>query len=300
MSCKRTGTIEWVEGKGDKPGHYKARLTLADGSRPWVHLEPGHTPEWARDRAAALTAKAWAGKASFTPKRGPKAHKPASPMISAIAESWLKLLGEGDLAPATISMHTSNIKNHVRPAFGNRRPDELTSGVLLPWIRGLRKDLEPSTVRNAFNTLSKLIDDSMAEEWIDLAANPTKHPKVRDALPTVEPPDAEDIAQMGEPQVSKLIRDTTAPERRIRHLFQALTGAREGEVCAVRWSALTEEHGTPLVRIKASLAIKGPAGFASEKGAENQIQQAGHSRAQHARWGTQAVEGRRLARLRRT
>jgi hypothetical protein len=74
-----------------------------------------------------------------------------------------------------------------------------------------RESLRAAAIASFFNTLSKLIDDAMAEEWIDLTANPTKHPKVRDALPAVEAPDPEDLVQMSQGDVSRLIRRQQHP-----------------------------------------------------------------------------------------
>src|SRR5262249_6474596 len=155
--------------------------------------EPGMTPEKAQEKAASQTEKAWAKDATFTPTRGPKAHKPSTPTIEAISKEWKDLVEKDtDLAPATISMHTGNVDNHILPAFEKMTPPDLSTGVLRRWIRGLREKYQPSTVRNIYNTLGKMIDDAMAEEWVDLAANPLRHPKVRDELPTVEAPEPED------------------------------------------------------------------------------------------------------------
>jgi len=46
-----TGTVEWVPASASEPGHYKARVRLADGTRPWVHYPPEVTEAEARARA---------------------------------------------------------------------------------------------------------------------------------------------------------------------------------------------------------------------------------------------------------
>ena len=266
MPRKRTGTIEWVPGKNGQPGHYKARITLANGARPWIHLEPGLSEERARASAASKSEKAKG--ATYTPKRGPKALKPHALTIKALVAPWTELIEraqkDGDLAPATVGMHKSNASNHLGP-FVNLRPEELTSGVLRRWIRDLREQHAASTVRNIFGTLSKLIDDAMGEEWIDLPANPTRHPKVRDALPTVEAP--ERIRHFTEAQAAALIGAPKTPdERRLRYLVAFTTGLRDGEISALRWSSIEDEQSVKVFRIARNLAMKGPEGHATEKG----------------------------------
>jgi hypothetical protein len=57
MAKSRTGTIEWVLPKeGEKQGHYRYRITLSDGARPWIACEPRpHSPE-AEARVRKLSA----------------------------------------------------------------------------------------------------------------------------------------------------------------------------------------------------------------------------------------------------
>ena len=40
------------------------------------------------------------------------------------------------------------------------------------------------------------------------------------------------------------------PDRKVRHLCEALTGTREGEVSGLRWTALSEERGVRVLRIR--------------------------------------------------
>jgi len=63
MPRKLTGTIAWVPPrKGETKGHYKARITLADGSRPWIHLDSGPRSP-AAERTARRTAEAYSERA---------------------------------------------------------------------------------------------------------------------------------------------------------------------------------------------------------------------------------------------
>jgi hypothetical protein len=69
MSRKATGTVQWFApdaNKGEERGHYAVRITCpADGSRPWVHLDPSIDLEAARVEGLKLTKKARAERSSF-------------------------------------------------------------------------------------------------------------------------------------------------------------------------------------------------------------------------------------------
>jgi len=259
MSRSRVGTIEW------RKDHYRVRISLPDGTRPWIHLDPGLSETMAREKAAGLTEKAWKKDASYTPKRGQKMVRPVASTIKAISEPWLEIINtDRDLAPATKAMYKTHAKNHVVPDLGKLKPVELTSGVLRRWIRELCEKYAPSTVRNIFNTVSRMVDDAMGEEWIDLPANPTRHPKVRAALPAVEAP--EDVRHFTGVQALTLIQARTTPvERQVRYVVGFTSGIRDGELSALKWNSIVEEHGVFGFMVTRSLAIVGPNGFATEK-----------------------------------
>ena len=85
-----------------------------------------------------------------------------------------------------------------RTRLGRLTPAELTSGALRRWVRELTTTLTgrgtppaASTVRNKFNSLSKMLDDAIAEEWIALPANPMRGKKIRELLPAIDVPEPE-------------------------------------------------------------------------------------------------------------
>jgi integrase len=264
----RAGTIEWVPGRDGAPGHYKARISLADGSRPWIHFEPGISKDSAQKKAASQTEKARERGATYAPKRGPRAAlaKPAGATVALLVEPWLELVrADPDLAPATVSMHEQNANGRITKGLGPLRPEELTTGTLRRWIRSMRdEELSPSRIRNVFNSLGKMIDCSMAEEWIVLAGNPCRHPGVREELPSVTGPDR--IRLLTRDQATTLVDAPTTPvERRVRYLVALTSGMRDGEIAALTWSSIREEQGVLCFDVRRSLAIDGPEGWATPK-----------------------------------
>lgn len=252
------GTPVWVPARPNEPAHWKVRVSMR-GGRPWFHAPAGKSKEGALDWAAAQVEKAEAKGGVFVPTRGPKAvAKPDVPTVAALAESWLKLVdADPELAPATKSMHRGNAEGRISAGLGKLRPEELSSGVLRRWIRSMRDEgLSASRIRNTFNSLGKMLDCAMAEEWITLAANPCRHPGVRQELPSVDGP--ETIRVLGKEQVGKLVEaETTPPGRALRYLIAATSGMRDGEIAALRWSSLREEQGILCYDVTKSVALIG-------------------------------------------
>ncbi|HEY4120363.1 MAG TPA: hypothetical protein VGM56_21000, partial [Byssovorax sp.] len=75
MSRTRSASLEYVAAKpGEPQGHYRARVTLDGGSRPWVDLKPSpksRTAEArARERALAWAEKQSAAGTVVVPRKG--------------------------------------------------------------------------------------------------------------------------------------------------------------------------------------------------------------------------------------
>ena len=177
---KRTGCAQWYK------DHYRVRLSLPDGTRPSIHLDPGLTEDGAKDRAVALTAKAWAGKAKYTPKRGPNAPSPPAGLqtIKALTEKWLELIEtDPDLAPATKAMHKTNANAHIVPKFERMTVEQLRSGcpssVDPRATREVRRLDGAQHLQHAYQANRR----RHLREWITVVGNPARIKGVRDKLP---------------------------------------------------------------------------------------------------------------------
>jgi hypothetical protein len=119
MTRARVGTIEWVK------DHYRVRISLPDGTRPWIHLEPGVSETMAREKAAGLTEKAWKKHGTYSPTKGPKALAPQGTTIEVLSKPWLELVDQDpDLSPATKTMYKGCFKNHLKRSFGTLKPEK--------------------------------------------------------------------------------------------------------------------------------------------------------------------------------
>lgn len=224
-----------------KDGHYRARLFLADGSRPVVHLPPGLTLPQAEAKARALSE---ASKNSRIAKPGTT--------IVALVDAWLLLVDKGDGAPATKHAHHGNGRRIVR-AFGALNLADLTTGRLRTWIRSMREEgLSPGRIHQVWSSMHRLVDTAMGEEWVSLPASPLRHPGMKGVLPPVEAPAVRVLTDV---EVDTILKSP----RRLRYLVALTSGLRDGEISALRWCDIREVEGILCFDVQKSVTpIGGP------------------------------------------
>ncbi len=161
MPRKREGTIEW------SVDHYKVRITLPDGRRPWVHLEAGHTEEMARERARSLSELAARDALpGFTRVRGVKG------VVETVREWSKRWLASRD-ALASVGDDLSRLNNHIldakvrkrRVAFGDLampdvRRDDIEDIVSALDLRVRAGEISWKTAKLVWSNLSKMFDDA--------------------------------------------------------------------------------------------------------------------------------------------
>lgn len=75
-----------------------------------------------------------------------------------------------ELKPRTIEGQRSILKNHISPAFGQRRIGSLRARDIERWIAKLAKKVASGTVRTIYNVLNKAMKYAIRHEW--LVVNP--------------------------------------------------------------------------------------------------------------------------------
>src|SRR5688572_7629194 len=128
MPRPKTGTVRYVDPTRDKPGHYKARISCIDGSRPWIHLPASPcSPE-----AEALARQTAAEYSERFEREGIVAGRPVRPSVasagasepvpsaprdgepfSAYSERWFEDRKRRGLS--SIDTDRGRIRNHVWP-----------------------------------------------------------------------------------------------------------------------------------------------------------------------------------------
>jgi integrase len=152
-----------------------------------------------------------------------------------LVEYWLEV---AELAPSSRAAYTIYLERHILPALGVTPLDKLTPDVLDRFYLALkRKGLSAASVHKAHNVISSAL--SQAVRWRWLAENPAARatpPRV--PKPKITAPSPEDVlrllqaAEERDPDLGMFLR------------LSAVSGARRGELCAVRWGDLDLDAGT--------------------------------------------------------
>jgi integrase len=163
---------------------------------------------------------------------------------------WLVHIEARGRAPKTIDENRREIEARIRPALGGVAVADLTAedldGAYTTW---LAEGLSPSSVHRHAAVISAALTQGVKWGWLDTspaakASPPSAAVGRKIVTPTVE-------------QVAKLIRTAQSddPVMAAAVALAFVTGARRGELAALRWSHIDLEAGT--VRIERSLTQVG-------------------------------------------
>jgi integrase len=162
----------------------------------------------------------------------------SSSTFEQLATKWLDLV-QNDLSPTTIRGYRNKLKVRIFPAIGDRPVNKLTTDDLDQLYRALvsQVGLSPTTVRQINAIIRRALRQAVIWGWI--ATNPAANvtpPRVM--KPKLSPPDAD--------QVDELLYHASQRDPELGHFLHIATstGARRGEVCALRWSNLDTKRGT--------------------------------------------------------
>ncbi|HEV3189781.1 MAG TPA: tyrosine-type recombinase/integrase, partial [Polyangiaceae bacterium] len=220
----------------------------------------------------------------------PAAEADDRPTIRGLADRWLQLVDKNPkLRPATRKQHRTNITVHVlTQQLADIRIADLGPATLRAWVRAIRDGgktmpkwemrdgrnvrsnvsagaLAPMTCRNVINSLTAFFADAMAEEWVDLPANPMKHEAVRREVPEgTTLAGRHTIVHFSRPVAERLLASAVVPEwRRVRTLLALTSGMAEGELSGLCWDDLDLDAETPVARVTKALALEGASGWAT-------------------------------------
>ena len=145
---------------------------------------------------------------------------------------------KGRLSPTTIRAYISIGDKWVRPELGKVKLSRLTAMHLDSLYTKMTADgKSPATVRRAHALMSSSLVQGrkwrLVESNVAIDASPPSATEVRFSVPTPEQVrDMITVAEKIEPVLAGLL------------FIAALTGARRGELCALRWTDLDEGAGT--------------------------------------------------------
>jgi integrase len=155
-----------------------------------------------------------------------------------LSEKWLEL-AEGDLSPTTIRRYKNLLSKRILPALGNRPVSGIKTMDLDDLYQGLirRVGLSPSTVRQIHAIIRRALRQAVLWGWI--SSNPAVNATPpRLAKSDLSPPDGE--------QIGELLRAANEKDPELARFLHiaATTGARRGELCAIRWSNINFESSS--------------------------------------------------------
>lgn len=149
-----------------------------------------------------------------------------------------------DLEPNTLKGYRSKV-GHVIDGLGSRRIGKLTTRDVEQFYASLRASKAPNTVLGVHRVLHAAYEFAVRAEWVD--RNPTSNAETP-SRHLEEPSDLDPVL------VAKVLEaapdgwETDDPPLRTVAIVAAVTGAREAELCGLRWSDLDRHARTLLIR----------------------------------------------------
>jgi integrase len=168
--------------------------------------------------------------------------------VGQLLDRWLEHIAS-TRRPSTLAGYRSKIEHTIRPALGEKRlsklgPDDLDR-CYQAWLAA---GLSTSTVRQLHAIISAALHQAERWGWVDRSvARRASPPAARSAPMKVPTPE----------QLTTLIRTAEGDDPLLASAIAlaALTGARRGELCALRWSDIDLEAG--VVRIERAITVIG-------------------------------------------
>ena len=149
---------------------------------------------------------------------------------------WLDVWSQdylGSVKPTTAGIYRRNIKNHIKPALGAARLDQLHPHMVQGFINGLA--LSPASVRLAYKVLHMAL-----EKAVELGYIP-RNPTTKCELPRLE---QKEIHPLDDQQLAALL--AAAKGNNIEYLIAAalFTGCRLSELLGFTWDSIDFQRGT--------------------------------------------------------
>lgn len=179
----------------------------------------GKPPKTVRDLEHELETEAAAGKLGGT-----------TATVGLLLDRYLEHLERQGHSPKTLDTYRRYIKATIRPELGARAVRELTAWDLDSLTAKLvDAGKAPSTVRQHHAIISGALSQAVRWGWVaNNVARSATLPKVRAAK--VQPPTPDEVRRL----ISTC--ETRDPVLAAMVMLAALTGARRGELCALRWT----------------------------------------------------------------
>lgn len=172
-------------------------------------------------------------------------HEGSAAELSTLLDRWIEHLDAIGRSPSTLREYRRLAEKEIKPALGSTKLDKLSASDLdRTYQSWLRNGLAPNTVHHRHSMIAAALQQGVKWGWLH------ENPARRASPPPLRPPEA--IVPSLE-QVQRLISSAEAHDPDLAALLAlaAVTGARRGELCGLRWSDVDTERS--VVRIRHSL-----------------------------------------------
>jgi integrase len=218
-----------------RPDYWEVRVEIGvdavTGKRSQISKVVRGTRREAERSLNELIAKASAGSAGGT----------TAATFSDLLDAWMEHAAT-DLAYQTIVGYNRLINKRIKPALGTVKLRKLDSAKLDQFYRSLTAvGLSPATIRQAHAIIRRALGQAVKWEWLAVnAALKASPPRLVKSV-TTPPTPAAVIALMERAKNSKY------PEFSVIIHAAAVTGARRGELCGLKWSDFDFEAPAVLI-----------------------------------------------------
>jgi integrase len=182
----------------------------------------------------------------------PPAHDPRVRTVGDLLTEWLGFQRTRGGSPKTVAEYERKVKTRIRPKFGDVLLADLTAHDLDRAYAGWQAEgLSALSVHHHHAILSAALTQGVKWDWIPDSPTRKASPPSPSSTRKLVTPSAE--------QVGKLIHaaEVDDPMMAAAIALAFVTGARRGELAALRWSDIDLESDRVVIRIERSLAQVG-------------------------------------------
>ena len=157
-----------------------------------------------------------------------------SATLARLLEEWLEHKARS-ATPYTMQNYQYVVNTRIVPKLGKVRLDRLTPKMLdRAYAQWQDEGLSPATVRKTHNVIGAALRQAARWGWVDEPATARTSPPSGEIQPIAR--------SIREAELEKLVKAAwpTNPTLALAVSLGAVTGARRGELCALRWSDVTD------------------------------------------------------------